>query len=283
MIEEPRLFKNLKIYESLVKIILENQIKMDYSFPEYITKKQTFNLVSNYYEKDRDYYNIILKKLDKEKRIKFKKRKNNNYNEESGIITLDYTKTINDVYSLVNLFERYIGEGNYNSDILNLFKEVMPIYEEFRVYDYLKELDIAKDAKRQMNNNLTKNSFIATNALKESEIYKIYKEENALNSENLNFDLYEYFIQDRKYYNASIDIYGTYFFGYIMAIYIKYCLDNKDISRALKSIQKMTIEDISDILNLNLSLDDNGLYIPDEDINKLNKIYKLEMSKYNAK
>ena len=69
----------------------------------------------------------------------------------------------------------------------------------------------------------------------------------------LNFDLYEYFIQDRKYYNASIDVYGTYFFGYIMAIYIKYCLDNKEISKALKSIQRMTIEDISDMLNLKVA------------------------------
>lgn len=289
--KEPEIFKNLEIYDNLCKIILENPTVNSNKLPYYVTKKQNLELVKNYLREEDISSEFLFEKLLKENKIKFDKRVNTYFNRKNNKIYINHTRTIDDSLSLVHEFTHFLINKENREKIYNLFSEVFPYTEESKFYDYITNGSDSKAISAiniQMINNSKLNIALANDAKCELNLYKNYKENNGLNFDNLNLKTYNYLYGLRnKYSNPHIDEYGRYMFGVIIGIYLNNKLRNKDISKGeykeLKNfINTMSIEGIGELLELNMSLDD-GLYISDDSIEKINKVYKLEVKSYNEK
>lgn len=283
---EPKLFKNLRVYESLVGIILQNKFKKNQSTPVFILKRDTIDMALNYLEGQNNSQGQLLLKLKKEKKIDFDRTFINRFNRKKDIIEIKYTKTIDDFLSLIYLFNRFLNYNLCYDDLKNLLSKTICSTEELRANEFLNNLGFIKDSKRQMNNNAYDNYLMAKDAKLELELYKIYKKFGKVEEKNLNAKLYKYYIEDRMLYkDINIDRYGKYLFECVVSVYINQKLKNKEIHlndyNILKNnIDKISMDDISSILNLDISYDD-GLFIPESDIKKLEKTYKIELSGYN--
>ena len=285
--ENPKIFKDLHVYESLNNIILENGAKVYKQSPYVILKKETVSFIREFLKSDETLYDKIFDQLDKEKRIKFSKNWINKFDKKKQIINVNYTKTIEDVFNLIYSFYDYMSNSENNSDLKKLFSKVIPNTEEGRICAYLKNLGYKQEANRHINNNFYDFYETAKNAKMELELYKIYSKTHNIDDGKLPADLYNY-NQDRIFFgNASVDKFGEYIFGFIMSVYINHRLNNnemckKDYLILRNNIDKLTINDISDILGIKFDMNP-GLFIPDSDIDKLSKVYRIEFNKCDEK
>ena len=288
---EPKIFKNLETYDNLCKIILDNPTVNDRKLPYYITKNQNLELVKEYLGEEDISTKFLFEKLLKEKKIRIDKRINTQFNRKNNKIYVNHTRTIDDSFSLVHEFTHFLLNKENREKIYHLFSEVFPYTEESKFYDYItknSDSKIKSAANIQMINNSKLNMALANDAKCELNLYENYKRNNGLDFDNLNLKTYNYLYGSRhKYSKPYIDEYGRYMFGIIMGIYLNNKIRNKEISRGdykvLKNfINTISIKGINELLDLDMSLDD-GLYISDDSIEKINKVYKLEVKNYNEK
>ena len=281
-------FKDLSLYKSLTSIVTSEDIPDGYSQNVYLIKKDTLKLVKKYLAGD-DYYSLKnLLDLEERNKIVFGKKESNRVSKIDNSIHINYTKTLKDSFSIIDVLYKYGLNIINESDIERLFEDTMAFVEQLRFYKYLKGTNLKGYAEGQLKDIIYTNKLVGENAKKELELYNHIKDNEGIVFSDLSSELHEYYYNYKFCMpNISIDDYGEYLLSRIIAIYINNKLDNKDVSidtyKNLKQIiNRLSIKDISQILDLDIYYNKkDGLFISNHSINKLSKVYKLEVKKLN--
>lgn len=286
MIDNTRIFKNLTIYKSLMNIILNNPPKGKLKLLGHFSNKKTIELAKIVLTKEESYYGVILDKLIEQNGIKFELWNSSNYNISKNKIEIYNTKTLDDLFALIHELIHFCNYSCDKNEIQYLFNEVLPILYEYKTYEYLKDTNLSEESYYEINNIFLDNYLLANNSKLELELYKLFK--NEVDYDEVPLELKKYYFNTKKNINTiEIDNYGRYLFATILSVYINKCLNDGSISldnfRIFKdNINNLSIEDINSLLNINLKLDSDGLFISNEELDKFNFAYKLEMKRYNV-
>lgn len=173
----------------------------------------------------------------------------------------------------------YLNRSELRDYIFELFKEMIPITEELMLDSFLRQTSLFEESKIQTIKNLYIKYCITMEANAYLENYKLN------NCDELDINFLEYCSRDTNRIYSNIDNDGKYIFAYVLSLYIINKVKNKDILlkdyELLKvNISEMSLNEISKILDKNINLDEDGLFIPDSDIKKLDKVYRLEVDNY---
>lgn len=288
MCEEPKIFNNLKVYNRMINIIINNTPHKPIRDLGIINKKNTIKLAHIYFKEEDPEYNIMLKKLLEKNKIKFCKG-DSNYNYKTGKIEIYYSKTLDDLFALIHEFCHFIISSDNNTNITYLFKEVFPNSEEYRLYEYLKKTNLSFESRLVIDNFLSDKYSLAKVARFELKLYKIIKQYGDINCNDISGELRDYFLQKRySIDNINLEVLGKYLLACILATYINWYLNNNKISlddyKYLRNnINLLNLDEINDLLNTRIELEDGSLVITDHELNRLEKIYKMEMKYLSAK
>ena len=288
MIEEPKLFKNLNVYEKLSSIILDNKISFNSGSNLVLLKGDSYHYAKDFLNSESVIYGVIFSKLYRNKLIKFNRNYISCFNIKKQRLEIKYTKTLDDLFSLIHEFFHYVYYNEKDSDVSKLFKEVFSIFNELRLGEYLKKNCNENEVEKQIWNIYYENYKMCINSKLELEFYKEVIQKNIIDFTKISSDLYDYYFKQRLFYNkVSIDLFGVYIFGILLAAYINQGLKNGEISEldyeyCKYEFSNLSLKDICNVLNLDLSFND-GFEISDSSIKKLEKNYKLEVGKYIEK
>ena len=156
------------------------------------------------------------------------------------------------------------------------------------VYNVLKQNNNYVTLSRSKNFDVSDNSWHGYGIKEQVNVDFAFVEKNIIDFTKISSDLYDYYFKQRLFYNkVSIDLFGVYIFGILLAAYINQGLKNGEISEldyeyCKYEFSNLSLKDICNVLNLDLSFND-GFEISDSSIKKLEKNYKLEVGKYIEK
>jgi len=288
MIQESRLFKNLNVYEKLSSIILDNKISFSSGSNLVFLKGDSYHYAKDFLHSESVIYDVIFSKLYKNRLIKFNRNYTSCFNIKKQRLEIKYTKTLDDLFSLIHEFFHYVYYNEKDSDISMLFKEVFSIFNELRLGEYLNKNCNQNEVGKQIWNIYYENYKMCINSKLELKFYNEIKQERIIDFNKISNELYDYYFKHRIFYDkVSIDRFGTYIFGILLATYINQGLKSGEISEldyeyCKYEFSNLSLKDICSVLNLDLSFKD-GLDISDSSIKKLEKSYKLEAGKYIEK
>ena len=284
--KETVIFKNKDLYITLANIILDNKVNDPKEPNNIILKSESLGIVRSFMRKEFSQDYCLAGNFCNLEKVKLSSGKRTKYDPKRKRVCIHYTKSLEDAFSLVYMFY-YAKNFCENKDLKQeLFKKVFPSVEELRLCDYLKGTKLEQEATIQILNNLKHNVLIANNAKTYLDLYNHIKKHGTLDFETLDPKLYNYYKDYGDIYNR--DDYGRNMFGSIVALYIYNKLDSKELSineyiKLRDYLKKLSIDDITKNLDLNIHIDNEGLHISDDSISKLERVYKLEVDKFNER
>lgn len=240
--------KNLRVYKSFLDIVLKNRINYEENRMLLVPQSKTFTLALDFLGYEDKYYEQAFRSLLENRKVKLRKKHINS----SDNLQIIKTNTLDDTFNLMNAFSAYMNSRNYTNETI-FFNRTLPMLLELRLYEYLKNTDISKEAKKQIKNILFEN-------------YKMIKNYKEL-------------------VNIDSDKFFKYLFGTVMSIYINSNIETGNISKneylyLSHNINDIPLRTLNDILSLDMCVNETGIDMSNESLEKLEKTYKKEIMNY---
>lgn len=252
--------KNIELYNKLLEIILScnvNSQAKDYAYR--LSKKQILQLVKDYLSNQETSYALLFDKFLAEKRIGFHPKYHSHFNRINEKVKIRYTHTLDDAFATVHEFRHFYDFDEEVKPQMELLSETSALLEELRFGEYLKDTSFSMPGIMQLRKILYDNYLMV--------------QKFSLVSKGV-------CVCDYNYNEVIKRI--RYLLGILLSIYINTNIKNgnmsfQDYQFLRDKLSILSFEDISGILNIDISFEKGIVNIPDTDLTRLEKTYRIEM------